>query len=277
MRKLTRKPGSVARRIRVSFILAAALPLLTLAAVSYYLVSEQLEQRALRDAHLLSKGIGMAIYDRLKFIGDELAIFRDHGEKLQDELPDLAGLDLQERIHSLFAVMPNGEFRGSLILSAAQQEDLLRQVAQADAHKSLLITSGGSSIRRLFLLIPDLDARGAVHWLGAELDTAYLWNTSDAGERPERICVLGPDDLPVYCNHHDTKDWLAESSDLMRTRARPQSLQLSSGEEILTAAWSLYLRPHYQFERWTILAGVPQAMALASIRAFDRIFASTLR
>jgi diguanylate cyclase (GGDEF)-like protein len=43
---------------------------------------------------------------------------------------------------------------------------------------------------------------------------------------------------------------------------------------MLTAAWSLYLEPYYQFERWTVLVGVPQSVALASINAFGRIFAS---
>ena len=66
--------SSVARRIHASFIAAAALPLLLLASLAYYMVSEELEDSALQNARAMAKELGMALFDRLKFISDELLI-----------------------------------------------------------------------------------------------------------------------------------------------------------------------------------------------------------
>ena len=267
-----KKPSSVARRIHISFILAAAAPMLILAGVSYFMVSSQLQERALRDAHELAKDIGMAVYDRLKFVSDELRIFQDRGLMQNGSLPDIAGLDLKNRTHGLFRVAPGGEVDGDLYLSGRQREELLHRVVKADPSKPLLIMSGVSTTRRLFFLVANAEHPESRDWLGAELNTEYLWNTSDASERPERVCIVGPDKVPVFCNHAEPNEWLAKSETLFEYRGRPRAFSLESGAPILTAAWSLFLKPHYQFERWTVLVGIPQSMALTSIKAFDRIF-----
>lgn len=264
---------SVARRIRTSLILAAALPLLMLASVSYVMVSQKLQDRALREAHEMAKGIGMAVYDRLKFVTDELRIFQDYRGQ-GGVLPQIEGLDLENRTHGLFRVTPGGGVSGELYLDGRQREQLLHSVTQAETAKPLLIMSGASSMRRLFILVAGADTGRNHGWLGAELSTEHLWDTADISVRPERVCVLGPDAAPVFCNFQKPAAWLAESQALVEERGRPQALSPESGEPVLTAAWSLFLKPHYQFERWTVLVGIPESQALVSIKAFDRIFAA---
>jgi len=274
MRLLTKRRSSVARRIHTSFILAAAVPLVILAAVSYYMVSAQLQERALRDAHAQAKDIGMAVFDRLKFVNDELRIFRGGVVADTASLPNIEGLDLLARTHGLFRVTSGGEVSGDLYLSGPQRAEVLHRIAQANSDKPVLIATGSATTRRLFMLVADHDQQKGLSWLGAELNTEYLWDTANVSVRPEHVCVLGPAALPVFCNQAQPEDWLAESSDLINERGRPRALLLDSDERLLTAAWSLFLKPHYQFERWTVLVGIPDSLAMASINAFDRIFAA---
>lgn len=269
----TRKKSSVARRIRASFIVAATVPLLILAVVSYFMVSQQLQERALRDAHSLAKDIGMAVYDRLKFVSDELLLFKNRGVFSDRQMPDLSGLDLKERTHGLFRISANAVVDGHLYLSGQQRAELLKRVAGADPAKPLLVMTGRATTRRIFLLIAGADRQQQAIWLGAELNTDFLWNTSDAAARAERVCILALNASPVYCNHPDPDAWLATSLDLVRERGQPRLLSPEGEEPLITAVWSLYLKPHYQYVRWNVVVGLPESMAMASIQAFDRIFA----
>ena len=265
--------SSVARRIHLSFVLAAALPLLVLAATAYQMVSHRLQQQALGDAHSLAKEMGMTVFDRLKFVTDGLAILTRRRGTTAERLPDLSGLDLQERVLGLFDVGTDGLVAGGLALSEVERNAIRQAAAGGDSDSPLLLTTGQAARQRLFLLVPAGPRPGRGRYLGAELSGLHLWDTAGVAARPERVCVLDAREAPVYCNHPDYEAWLRASQGLIDSRGRPRPLPHDSGEPALTAVWSLFLKPHYQFERWTMLVGVPQSMALASIRTFDRIFA----
>lgn len=266
---------SVARRIHLSFLVAAALPLLILAVSAYSLVADRLQQHALEDAHQLAKGIGLDIFERLKFVSDELAILATQGTSgVHGGAPAsaLRDLDLDDRVRGLFRLSAHGVLVGSSLDPPALAA--LRQAADTgERHKPLLLATGDAARQRLFLLVEAGPDHARDGMLGAELNPVHLWDTVGVAGRPERVCVLDAGGEPVFCNHDNYRQWLRNSRQLVAKRLRPLALADDSGETVLTAAWSLFLKPHYQFERWTVLAGVPQSMALASVKSFDRMFA----
>ncbi|MGB5745082.1 MAG: EAL domain-containing protein [Sedimenticolaceae bacterium] len=265
--------SSVARRILLSFVAAAALPLLMLATSAYQLVTDRLQERALDDAHRLAKELGMDIFERLKYVSDGLAMLAARGHVGDNLASATFGLDLDERVLGLFRVSPDGAVAAVPPLSEDTLAAFRQAVPRSDPESPLLLAVGEAARRRVFLLVrvgPDPSRDGL---LGAELNLTHLWDTTGVAARPERVCVIGPDGAPVYCNHRNYRAWLGNSAELIATRARPRPLLHDDGQRVLTAAWSLFLKPHYQFERWTVVAGVPQSMAFASIAAFDRIFA----
>lgn len=265
--------SSVARRIHVSFIAAAALPLILLASLAYYMVSEELEDSALQSARAMAKELGMALFDRLKFISDELTILGKGVGAQPGRLPGLAGLDLANRARGLLRVDPGGQLSADVPLAAAEQAALMARLAASDASLPLMLTLGEATAKRIFLFVHIGENNESL--LGAELAPAYTWDTSGIAARPERVCVMDPDTTPVYCNHELNVRWLRNADTLLvaRGRSRPRALDAGAGGALLTAVWSLYLKPHYQFERWTILVGVPKSLALASVSVFDRVFA----
>jgi diguanylate cyclase (GGDEF)-like protein len=267
----------VARRINLSFLLAAALPLVLLAAVSYHLVTQRLEQAALTDAQQLAKSIGMDIFERLQFVTDHLrllAVEYDGAAGQGDVLAPELALNLGERVRYLFRLEVGNGATADGLLPPADREQLSAAVAALDEHGPLLFAFDGHPGSRFFLLVPTADAQRRV-FVGAELNTTHLWDTTGISERPERVCVLDEGGRPVFCNKAGGTHWVENSALLVDTRGRPQPVDDGHGEQVLTAAWSLFLRPFYQFERWTMLIGIPESQALYAIRTFDQVFAGT--
>ena len=265
----------VASRINLSFVLAAALPLLLLASISYYMVTQRLEQAALTDAQQLAKSMGMDIFERLQFLTDHLKLLanKDSGNAEHGDF-GLGGLDLGERVNSLFRIDMDGVAAEHATMPPDVQGKLRVLVAAADEHGPLLIVLEGKPSQRLFLLVPAGD-RPRPAFVGAELNTTHLWDTTGIAERPEMVCVLDADERPVFCNKQDSAAWVENSVFLVGQRGRPTPIENGHGERVLTAAWSLFLQPFYQFERWSVLVGIPESQATYAIRAFDHIFAGT--
>ncbi|MCP5422893.1 MAG: EAL domain-containing protein [Chromatiaceae bacterium] len=259
---------SVAQRIHLSFVLAAALPLLLLASGAYYLVSTRLEQVALDNARELAKSLGMDVFERLQFVTDQMTLIVARGAVDDAVRTGLDGFDLGERVRAFFQVHANGVVNGAVPFSGDEQVVLTRVLGDAAADKPLLFATGPSARRRLFMLVHDADG-----YLGAELSLRHLWDTAGVAARPERVCVLDVERQPIFCNHADHAAWLAASDSLIARRDEPRPVDHASGEVMLTAAWSLFLKPYYQFERWTVLVGIPRSLAFAAIASFGRVFA----
>ncbi|MDJ0739798.1 MAG: EAL domain-containing protein [Gammaproteobacteria bacterium] len=276
--KLPRLRLDVARRVHLSFVLAAALPLFLLAATSYQLVSSRLEQVALDDARQLAKGMGMDVFERLQLLTDQLTLIsRQHvtrsggGRTIVDLDLDL-DLDLGERVLGLFEIGDDGGVIGDYRPPTADLAALAAAIAAADDAKPLLVATGPAAQRHLYLLVQDT-AHPEHRYIGAGLSLSHLWDTAGVAARPERVCILDVTAAPVFCNQQDYAAWLGNSRALVAARGRPEAIVDGSGEQVLTAAWSLFLKPYYQFERWTVLVGVPASMAYAAIERFDRLFA----
>ena len=262
---------NVARRIHLSFILAAALPLLLLAVTSYQLVSSRLEQVALDEARQLAKSMGMDVFERLQFITDQLTLVSRH-DAAEDALDStLHDLDLGKRIQGLFHVRASGELTGGPAGRSGPASD--RQRGGRRQHRQA--TAAGDRPGGAAASLPAGVRRGAcrprVRRRGAEPE--HLWDTAGVAARPERVCILDMQGSPVFCNHDGYEAWLDNSATLLARRGKPAPVLDGDGERVLTAAWPLFLKPYFQFERWTVVVGVPESMAFAAIRTFDRLFA----
>ena len=264
--------SSVARRILLSFVIAAAIPLTVLAGSAYLMVVDQLQERALRDAHRLARDVGMSIYDRLRFVSDELQILGPLYADASAIVPDVGRLDLEDRVLGFFRASPNGVVTGALPVTEVERTTITRAVATADRALPLLLTIGEPARQRALLLVATSDRRGDPAWIGAELRMQHLWDTTGVAGRAESVCVLGPQQLPVYCNRAGYAAWLEQAHGLIAERGRPRALHPARSEPVMTAVWSLFLKPHYQLERWSVVSGVPESIALASVVMFDRIF-----
>jgi uncharacterized membrane protein YidH (DUF202 family) len=66
--------SKVARRIFGLFICCALIPIGALAVLSYSQVTKQLNEHSQKRLHYASKAVGMAIFERLQFLEDEMKL-----------------------------------------------------------------------------------------------------------------------------------------------------------------------------------------------------------
>ena len=64
----------VSRRILLQFVLCALIPILALAAFSFYQVKSELERQGIHRLHGATRSLGTALYDRLVSIENDLKI-----------------------------------------------------------------------------------------------------------------------------------------------------------------------------------------------------------
>src|SRR4030042_2863814 len=70
--------SKVTRRIFLLFVCCAVLPIAALAVLSYSHVTKQLNEIGQRRLHHASKAVGMAIFERLLFVKDEMKMVASH-------------------------------------------------------------------------------------------------------------------------------------------------------------------------------------------------------
>ncbi len=277
MRLLNAIRSSVARRIHLSFLIAAAVPLIAFALVAHGLVADHIRAQTLDGARLMARNIGMTLYDRFQSVDDGLRILAQRAETTASPALRLPpGMDLKQRIRHLFRVDAHGAVRGYPDLPDHERQQLTEAVRGADPHQPLLVEAGSADRgHRLFLVIAAVARARAEERIAAELDLHYLWDTTEISARMERICVLGSTSEPLFCNHQGAARWLGQSRDLIEDGAPPRLVERALGEPLLTAAWALFLKPRYEVPRWTVVVGVPESTALDAMVSFEHLFGVT--
>ena len=121
----------------------------------------------------------------------------------------------------------------------------------------------------IYMAVPRHDASG--YFLAAELNADFLWVPAGVQGRPQRVCVLGEDGAPVFCNQVVDEQWLTAARQ-MALKGEPAREFHSEGGSFLSAAWGLFLEPHYGVEYWYFTVGASTAEVLAPVRMFQTVF-----
>jgi len=258
----------VAKRIVLSFLLAALIPLLLFAGGAYYQVSHELHKRGLADSRALALQMGMDTLDRLHLIRDQLTLMAEAFEVGSDLSRSVERLSLADRINRLFWVdanrlLPPGD-------AGPVSTDLLRQLRE----RSLVSAPvAGVSIpdSRLFLRvrapIPDED------WLlVAEINRDFLWVPTGIQGRRERVCVLDENAEPLHCNQAVEREWLELVARMARSREPPREFVAKDEQSFLTAVWNLHLKPKYAVDYWYFAVGAYTTDVLRPVSLFRTAF-----
>jgi len=269
----------ISRRIVALFIAAAVIPLLLLAALTLYQVRHKLIDQQSQQVRLSAKMIGMEIFQNLHNTTQQLHLIADNlnrGHSLNlDSIADSHESFEPNPISHLFRLDSQGG-----ITHLVGKIDLDGERLIADIHqqripgKAMLLLSGGGEHGPNLLLILPVDPRNPMgDLLGARLQLKSLLDTDQLDTRTEQICVLSDSGIPIYCNKPYDMAWLA---DVVMRNSRSNSQQFiwhPPGEEgSITAFWSLFLAPHYQLQRWSVVVAQPHQLITASAREFEKSF-----
>ena len=265
----------VARRIFLLFIVASLVPVILLAGLSYAQISRLITDQQYQQIKQANKTYGLALLDRLMFLDRQLDwITRHRSEPVRSAPePGLPWIETQReygfrRIAVLNQTSVPIIGDAERLLEIAQSEsDFLR------AGKSLLISQYRPDLQSVIRLIRLLDHdRPEQGILIGDIDHAYLFGDPDLLRDETQLCVLDQSNRPLFCTDRDT---MPEPADLSGIE-EGSSGSFASRHEVrgneLISYWSLFLKPTFHLDHWTVAARQSQSTLLLPVSDFRLIF-----
>ncbi len=254
------------------FILAAVIPVLGLAFLSFsQLTDQRLELSAdQQDAEVRSLGLG--IYDRLTLLQAELELIDFRSELGLDlsvaSLPKQQQDDLADKFTSIGWIGRQDVYSPFLGAEHGPYATIAKRELNSEIANFVLTTleSSGDS-PHIFLLQVDENVRG--QRLVAELNTEYLWSPEiiDTGFG---LCLLTAEGNLLYCSTP------TEAAMLVEVASRnAESFQGNfewrnrQNELFLVNYWSIYLQNIFGVGDWTIFTYVPRQEVLQPVTDFQ--------
>ncbi|MBX3342628.1 MAG: HAMP domain-containing protein, partial [Nitrospira sp.] len=261
----------VARRVFVLFILCALLPVGALSLVAIPQVTKYLTEQSNEHLRQQSRAMGMALYQRLLLLEEELLSTMAHqqvGTPGQSE--GLPSLMFPSRT-GFIGMASVSEADETAVVGAGQR--FPRPFTSAERallhqNKTLLTVeqAGGDPPRFFLSTLSELDRRIVV----AEIKHDFLWDVggSLAPPRDTSLCVFGQAGEILFCTDAASatlaKQWLAEggsSARLFEWRDEQNVYQAGS--------WAIPLRSKFSTDSWTVVLSKPMSVVLKSVKGFS--------
>jgi HAMP domain-containing protein len=249
------------RRIFATFIVCAMVPVIILAALSLVQVSSQLETQANQRLRRAAKSHGLSIYEHLLFCEDELKLV---GLR--------SGADIgqqQEKFSAIGRHFPDGRYEALLGDPIDDISLTPREQAHLTSGQSVLVVIGGDTTD--IILIRHFDAgNGAPGLLMATLRGEYLWGLEKGNNLPpvSEFAVMTANGLPLY----QSGGWPSNPSDMAGLLSGKRLRLGIAATDWFLAHWSVFLKPQFGIESWSVVVLQPENDVLAPISQFKAIF-----
>lgn len=251
----------IARRIFLTFITSALVPVIALAVLSLFQVSTQLEAQSREQLHRVAKGHGLSIYEHLLFCEDELRHL-DHGT-----LPDLDRL--KEKFSALGRRHPDGRYEplmGAIIPDIRLTE---RQIDHLHDGNTLIVADAGAAATVTLVRYVDT-GDGAPGLVLGRVRGPYLWGLDNGNLLPplSEFAVLNAAAEPLY----HSLDW-GSISTAVRLRMTEKFTRVRvAGTDWFLASWLIFLKPRFGIDNWHLMVLQPEAAVMAPLSRFKLIF-----
>jgi diguanylate cyclase (GGDEF)-like protein len=220
----------VAARTFALFCLCAIVPIVTSAIVADRIVRTKLRHEAATRLAGISKGYGLAVFDRLQQTEEALAELATLGLAGKLTLDDIRTIDSSH--YEVTAVTES--------LVRADPRSTTRPVA---------LSLHGSQVR--LTVFKESGARRLA--VTATLRGPYLWNAEAFYLGRMQICVRGPAGQVLQCRGEEAP------TDDVRDNVR-----------MLTGEWSLFLMPRFGVDGWQVRTQQQASIALSALDSFER-------
>ncbi|MBZ5570323.1 MAG: HD domain-containing protein [Acidobacteriia bacterium] len=258
----------MARRIFLLFVCCALLPIIILAAVSFYQVSDQLQIQGQKQLSQMAKAQAMDLYNRLQLAEAELQVL---SLQIGDGRHPVLGAS---RTHFLAMTVFNDrgeELTDSGTRATFLDPALLARLRTLDEKPLIIIHSCSDQFGNCVAMARRINLGQADKGiLVGEMNSGYLWE----GQRlPSAFdtCVATSSRATLFCSDPGMVD---------SANTLPRQISQSSGffqwkrDQTLydTAYWGLLLRPGFSTESWTITVSQKHDEVLAPMRHFRSSF-----
>jgi diguanylate cyclase (GGDEF)-like protein len=266
--------NKVARRILVSFVLAALIPIGILGLLSFQQVSEQLRDQTAKSLHSSCKDYGLSLIGRLSLIESSLRLVAIKvGKSGKGFRLDTLGREqrLEGQFGELMVVAPNGERIPLLRENGFIPELTEQEVREISSGRTLIKpVDGPESVgSRLWMAINLVESRPEAGILMGKLKPERVWDAENIA--PYRLWVMSSNNRLLFAS---------EPGFELPPEVRAQVLQANSGQltwkssddDYAAAFWKVPIKTLFFAPDMIIVQVQPEALAFAAIRQFSAIY-----
>jgi diguanylate cyclase (GGDEF)-like protein len=268
--------SGVGRRILGMFLLAALLPVIFTAYLSYGEVNRGLKQEIAKDLKEDAKSYGVEILARLIRTAEKARILtgviRDGNGQLEDHSYILDEFEaVWQQDGSSITKILTGSVDHPVPLGTLQPDHLQSGKSQLvrhinDGRVSLILVTG--EVNPATARITDA--------VMLRLDARRIWGQRDNLPYMTQFCVFGTSSTPLYCNDEMTIESGSAMALLAERDKEATTNYPTQNESYFIASWQLFLDGMFAAQPITVVAGQPGTYALRSSADFRRIFPPAL-
>ena len=274
--KLSLRHNKVARRILISFVLAALIPIAILGLLSYQEVTAGLRQQTDKALQKNTKNYALGALDRLKLSERALQLLAAKVGRTEDKSPfsiadfgDLPGFE--EQFDHLVLVETNGNqkviFGTSESLPVFTQEEMVALSSNKTVIKA--VTGNRLTETMLWMAISVVKNKPETAFLLAKLRPELLWESDDMA--PYTLWVLDENNRTLFASEPNLSLPLKIRSQMLMTNSGLTIWQ-NADATFLSAYWKLPLKLVFHAPEWVVMLAQPEDLALSTIRQFSAIY-----
>jgi HD-GYP domain-containing protein (c-di-GMP phosphodiesterase class II) len=257
----------VARRVFSLFVTCALLPVGVFACIAYRQVVDELEREALDRLHRESKNAGMSILERLLLLDDGI-------QKVLATLPDHSTAALAEGSRSLEVVTRGGATRLRVVEGELEGTFSEYQHSQLEAGASILVTTPRESAPAQLRLVRRHAVGADDRTLVADLAAEYVF-APEGRDLSDHYWVEDARGRRIFAA--DRTSWLAHPVSPFAPNAPRNAFGWEEGgENLLGAAWPLFLASRFASEDWIVAHGRARSEIHRPLEEFKATFPSVV-
>lgn len=267
--------SKVGRRLIGLFLLAAILPILLTALLSYTQVSNFLVENSKQQLRSQSKSYGLTILDRLNYTDQVLSNLAARINKRPKDIN--INTEYLKRYFSSLALYRENKTSaiiGDEIINLTLTPSETNHLKEGKPLISTLVNEEGYGNIYISQLVNKHDHSKGI--LLGKINSQYLWGGRDTLSYSYQYCILYNKSIILHCS-----DVFPESAmnHIITSIHKDERKILSweiQGEKYFGDVWELYLKHRYMSPDWTILAGQSATLVFSPINTFQKIFPLSL-
>lgn len=276
MRKLSVIHNKVARRILLSFILAALLPIGILGILSYRYVNNQLHEQTTKSLHKSTKDYTLRLIDRLTIVDNALHVLANNvtntGNGFNLTLPNENSQNLLNQFASLSVVISNAQ-KIPLLTGNSNIPDLNRtDFAEVKTGKTLIksVVDTISGTRGLLIAVPlSTKQKPAMGILLAELKPEFIWESDNVV--PNNLWVISQTGQLLFASE-PTLPLPPTIREFTNNAYSGKLAWQTPNGSYLGAYRKIALNSFFSTTEFTVVQAQPKELAFAAIRQFSLIY-----
>jgi len=251
----------LARRVFLTFVACALLPVMVMAVLSLYQVNHQLKTQASQRLRHVAKSHGLSIYEHLLFCEDELKLVgvRTHQDVVQQ----------QEKFDAIGRRYPDGRYEAILGEPIPPITLTDRQRKHLNQGETVALIANPQAVQITLVRHAAVRTDSPALLMGT-VRNGYLWGTEKGNVLPY---------LTEFAVFSHTGPTLFRSSGWPKTSAVLERQALGDRHQIdlagrtwFSADWLIFLEPKFAIDSWSVVILQPEDHILAPIARFKLIF-----